>query len=151
MSYDSKEKPHSLKESDAWVDIISGIDEEDLVTEDIINKLIADHERSIKDYRSEIKKSQRSIENLEYKKKKLKYGNNTIIFEVAEKLELINTTRGTSPFEPTILNWTNFIPDSDVKDAEHYYYDWAVRLIAKAKEFNISIRKALKLIDVVMG
>ena len=133
MSYDSKEKPHSLKESDAWVDIISGIDEEDLVTEDIINKLIADHERSIKDYRSEIKKSQRSIENLEYKKKKLKYGNNTIIFE------------------PTILNWTNFIPDSDVKDAEHYYYDWAVRLIAKAKEFNISIRKALKLIDVVMG
>lgn len=131
----------------AWVDVISGLAEEDLVTEDIINKLIADHERAIKDHRSEIKRSQRSIENLEYKKKKLKYGNNTIIFEVAEKLELINTVNGNSPFPPAVLNWVNFDPNSGNEDVEHFYYSKAVSLISKAKDLNISIRKALKLID----
>lgn len=131
----------------AWVDVISGIEEEDLVTEDVIDKLIADHNKAIKEHRAEIKRSQRSIENLEFKKKKLKYGNNTIIFEVAEKLELINMMNGNSPFPPTVLNWNNFVPEHEIYDAEHYYYRKAVDFIKKADELKISIRKAFKLID----
>lgn len=150
MSYDSKEKPHSLKDNDAWVDIISGIEEEDLVTESSIDKLISDHNKAIKEHRSEIKRSQRSIENLEYKKRKLKYGDNTLVFEVADKLELINTVNGTSPFPPTTLVWHSFVAENEVYDAEHIYYQKAQSLIKRAKELDISIRKALKLIDEVM-
>lgn len=142
-------------EDKAWVDVISGLEEEDLVTEEIINKLIADHEKAIKENRAEIKRSQRSIENLEYKKKKLKYGDNTIIFEVAdtlhEKCHLIHDNTEVRTWDLSRLcpyfeaTWDSY----DTNPARLTYYNKAKNVIDKAKELNISIRKAIKLINEV--
>ncbi len=136
-----------MNEDEAWVDIISGLADEDLVTETSIDKLIDDHKKAIKEHRAEIKRSQRSIENLEYKKKKLKYGDNTVVFEVAERLELFNTINGYSPFPPHVFDWSNFVAEQELFDAEHVYYGKAQKFIQKANELGISIRKAFKLID----
>lgn len=136
-----------MSEEKAWVDIISGIKEEDLISTDIIDKLISDHRRAINSHNDEIALSERSIKNLQIKKEKLKHGSNTLIFQVAEKLELINTMNGNSLFEPAILNWANFVEDNEVNDAEHIYFYKAKQFIAKAGELNISIRKAFELMD----
>lgn len=133
-----------MNEDKAWVDVISGLEEEDLVTEEIIDKLIAEHERAIKDNRSEIKKSQRSIENLEFKKKKLKYGDNTIIFEIADEL---HSKQCRHPHEDVCgwfySSWDKFLSGDRTRQS---YYDKASRLVAKSKELGISVRKAMKLI-----
>ena len=133
-----------MTEDRAWVDVISGLEEEDLVTEEIIDKLIAEHEKAIKLNRSEIKKSQRSIENLEFKKKKLKYGDNTIIFEIADSL---HSKQCRHPHEDVCgwyySSWDKFLSGDRTRQS---YYDKAKNLVNKAKELGISIRKTMKLI-----
>lgn len=133
-----------MTEDRAWVDVISGLEEEDLVTEEVIDKLIAEHEKAIKLNRSEIKKSQRSIENLEFKKKKLKYGDDTIVFEIADSL---HSKQCRLPHEDRCgwyySSWDKFLSGDRTRQS---YYDKAKNLVNKAKELGISIRKAMKLI-----
>ncbi|CAN5205802.1 hypothetical protein BH09PAT1_BH09PAT1_6340 [soil metagenome] len=148
---------NSLKEishGEAWVDVISGVEDEDLISEDVIDKLIADHEKAIKDYRTEIKMSKRSIENLEYKKKKLKYGADTVIFEVADTLHDKCTSIHNNA---TIIEYVDSFKVCIYRDAtwDDYtgnhsrliYYNKAKRVIEKANELKISIRKAIQLIN----
>lgn len=137
-------------EDKAWVDVISGIEEEDLVSVEVIDKLIAEHQKAIKDNRAEIKKSQRSIENLEFKKKKLKYGDNTILFEIADQVhEKYCMSCYSEPSHCTyrMTNWDRYLAGDEWARYRGVYVEKAKGIVEKAKELNISIRKAMKLIN----
>lgn len=131
----------------AWVDIISGINDEDLVTETQINKLIAEHDKVITSYKAEIKLSQQSIENLEYKKKNLKYGDNTILFEIADSM---HSKQCKLPHEDMCgwfySSWDKFLEGDGTRQS---YYDKARHFADKARELDISIHKAVKFLNAI--
>jgi hypothetical protein len=118
----------------AWVDVISGIEEEDLVSLEVIDKLINDHKSAIKEHKAEIKRSEKSIKTLELKRLKLRFGSNTVIFGLADQLAGRN------------FKWENFEETECELDQQQSFYIKAKKIIETARELNVSIPKAIRLV-----
>ena len=129
-------------ENKAWVDVISGVEEADLVSVEVIDKLIADHRKAIESHKEEVKLSQDSIKRLELKKKALRFGANTIIFELADEL----WEKERDLFDVIPFNWIDFIPVEGSNKSQQKYYHRAKKILETARELNINVSKAIKLV-----
>lgn len=76
-----------------WVDLISGVEDEDLVTVEQIDKLISQHKESIETNKAEIAASKERILKLETMKSHIENGTHIVVDTVAEILRLSMDTK----------------------------------------------------------
>lgn len=126
------------------VDFLKGTDDEELLTIKAIDELIEEHKKSITDNRKEIKMCQQRIENLEYKKNKLKYGEHNVYIELANMIHDTECKSINCNFE--FMTWDAWIETGFQYGLERgQYYAEAKKYLGKAESLGVSFRKAIKL------
>lgn len=145
-----------MTETPTLIDFLNDTNEEELIDIASIDALIDEHRKHIIYCRKEIKKCNNRIENLEFKKKKFKYGENTVFFEIADQLHnkctLLHNVDNSLPSGYKLHcdynngNWDNYTTKS-VDRIE--YYNKAHSVVETARRLNISIRKAMQILDAV--
>jgi hypothetical protein len=137
-------------EDKSWVNVINDVEDDDVLSEQEIDRLIDLQEKEIKTCYIDIKKAQESIINLEFRKKKLKYGENSIVFEVADRLHnKLCMSCYTEPSHCTynMTSWDDFFSEDSRSWMRQDYVEKAKGFIERAKQNDISLRKALRLFD----
>lgn len=123
-----------------FVDFMNGTIDSELTTIDQIDDLIEQHTKAIEDSEQEIELCKLRIEVLIKKRNQFKYGNNTVIYELADLLRARELGQSRAiPFD-----WNTFNSD-DTTSIHYYYFEQAKKIIDTAIDLKVSIRKAIKL------
>lgn len=124
------------------IDFLEDTDD-DLINEAKIDSLIASHKEQIDRYKVEILKCKSRIGDLKKKKELLIYGDNTVIFKIAERLF---TIYGGSDMWLKDSDWSNY---PNLTSLQQHYYNLAQEYMAQVKASNISVSEGLRLCEAV--
>jgi hypothetical protein len=129
-------------EKQTFIEFMEGTEDIELVTVIQIDELIGKLQASVKASRKDIRNCLKRIENLEYKKNKLKYGNHSIYIELADKMHSDKCQSALCTYRS--VSWEHWLHNSSDTILEKTgYYMKAADYLEKAKELGISYRKAV--------